>query len=187
MIIKIHGTSGAGKTTLVRDIFDDANKITRIGPVKRPEAYKVEHPALKRPLYVLGPYENKCGGMDGVTSVERQIELIEKYADEGHVLYEGLLLSTYYGKLGAITEKWGSRHIFAFLNTPIDECIRRVKIRRAERGELKPLNEDNTRKRVIPINALQRKLTAAGRNVAVLEWDNFPTDQLLDLFENHHD
>lgn len=187
MIVKIHGTSGAGKTTIVNDIFTSARMVATIGPEKRPEAYRVEHPALKRPLYVLGPYVNKCGGMDGVTSVERQIELIEKYVEEGHVLYEGLLLSTYYGRLGAITEKWGNRHIFAFLNTPIDTCIARVKLRRAEAGNLKPLNEDNTRKRVIPINALKKKLIAAGRNVVTIQWDDFPADQVLDLFEGGGD
>ena len=187
MIVKIHGTSGSGKTTIVRNIFDEASQILPIGPVKRPEAYKVEHPFLKRPLYILGPYENKCGGMDGVKSIDKQIELIEHYAEEGHILYEGLLLSTYYGRLGAITEKWGNPHIFAFLNTPIEVCIERVIQRRKERGVLTPLNERNTRKRIVPIEALKKKLIWSGRNVVTLEWNGDPTGQVLDLFEGGHD
>jgi hypothetical protein len=187
VLVKLHGTSGSGKTTIVRNIFDEASQILPIGPVSRPEAYKVTHPYLQRPLYILGPYENKCGGMDGVTSVDRQIELIERYAEEGHVLYEGLLLSTYYGRLGAITEKWGNSHIFAFLNTPIEECIHRVKARRAAAGNLRPLNEENTRKRIVPIEALKKKLIWSGRNVVTLEWNGDPTGQVLDLFEGGHD
>lgn len=187
MIVKIHGTSGAGKSTIVQNIFEEATQILPIGPEKRPEAYKVSHPYLKRPLYILGPYLTACGGMDGVTSVDKQIELIERYADEGHVLYEGLLLSTYYGRLGAITEKWGNSHIFAFLNTPIEECIHRVKARRAAAGNLRPLNEENTRKRIVPIEALKKKLIWSGRNVVTLEWNGDPTGQVLDLFEGGHD
>lgn len=183
MIVKIHGTSGAGKTAIVRDIMEDASQILPIGPVKRPEAYKVIHPFLKRPLYILGPYENTCGGMDGVTSVDKQIELIERFVEEGHVLYEGLLLSTYYGRLGAITEKWANRHIFAFLNTPIEVCIERVKARRLAAGNLKLLNEVNTRKRTVPILALRNRLIANGRNVVNIEYDNNPTEQVLELFE----
>jgi len=187
VIVKIHGTSGSGKTTIVRNIFDGADQILPIGPVKRPEAYKVLHPYLKRPLYILGPYENKCGGMDGVTSVDRQIELIERYAEEGHVLYEGLLLSTYYGRLGAITEKWGNPHIFAFLNTPIEVCIERVIQRRKERGVLTPLNERNTRARVKPIRVLMYKLERQGRNVVEIPYDDNPSEFVLSLFEGGRD
>lgn len=185
MIIKIHGTSGAGKTTVVRNLMDEATQITPQGPVKRPEAYKLDMPGLRRPVYVLGPYENTCGGMDGVTSVSAQIELIHKYAELGHVIYEGLLLSTYYGSLGMAVERYGNDHVWAFLDTPIDVCIERVKARRLAAGNTKPLNERNTREREKPINSLKSKLSRRGAKVITLNYDNSPSVQLLEVLHDY--
>ena len=184
MLIKIHGTSGAGKTTLVRNLMCCADHILLQGPVKRPEAYKLTIPGVAKPVYVLGPYENTCGGMDGVNSVGQQIELIHRYAEEGHVVYEGLLLSTYYGSLGAAVERYGKDHVWAFLDTPVEVCIERVKARRLAAGNDKPLNERNTRERVKPINSLKARLTRMGANVVTIVHDDYPTTQLLELLQN---
>jgi hypothetical protein len=182
-VVKIHGTSGAGKTTIVRNIMDEATEVVPIGPLKRPEAYRVTHPRLKIPLYILGSYENKCGGMDSVSEVENQIKLILAYAECGHVLYEGLLLSTYYGRPGAAVAHMGWAHVWAFLNTPIEVCIERVKARRMARGVHAPLNEHNTRAREVPIRSLRKKLYLLSKHVVDIQWDADPTDQVLRLFE----
>ena len=181
MLIKIHGTSGAGKTTIVRDLMESAVDVVPQGPVKRPEAYKLTLPGVPKPVFVLGPYENTCGGMDGVSSVGDQIDLIHRYAEEGHVIYEGLLLSTYYGSLGAAVERYGKDHIWAFLDTPVDTCIERVKARRLAAGNTKPLNERNTRERVKPINSLKARLTRMGAKVVTLKHDETPSQQVLEL------
>jgi hypothetical protein len=49
-----------------------------------------------------------------------------------------------------------------FLVTDIEECIRRVKKRRKDAGNDKPLNEKNTRNRVATIERARVKLTEAG-------------------------
>jgi hypothetical protein len=183
-VIKIHGTSGAGKTTAVRDLMEFADQILPIGPVKRPEAYKLIINQLSRPVFVLGPYENACGGMDCVTSVDDQIARIHKYAEVGHVVYEGLLLSTYYGRLGFAVERYGKDHYWVFLDTPIDVCIERIKQRRKAAGNDKPLNEDNTRKRMKPIAALRTKLLIKGASVVDLAYDDRPGEHLLMLLED---
>lgn len=185
MIVKIHGTSGAGKTTIVRDIMEMATQILPLGPVKRPEAYKLTMPNLVSPLYILGSYENTCGGMDGISSVQAQIDLIHKYAALGHVIYEGLLLSTYYGSLGAAVERYGNDHVWAFLDTPIDVCIERVKARRLAAGNTKPLNERNTREREKPINSLKLKLSRRGAKVITLNYDKSPSVQLLEVLHDY--
>jgi len=95
----------------------------------------------------------------------QQIELIHFYAPRGHVFYEGLLGSEYYGKLGAASEQYGDKHVFAFLDTPIEVCIERVKARRLAKGNTNPLNEENTRNRVRKILMLKQKLTNQGRVV----------------------
>ena len=181
MILKIHGTSGAGKTTIVRNIMEHANQILPIGPLRKPESYKLLIPNEVTPLYVIGSYESTCGGMDTILQVDRQIELVSKYAAMGHVIYEGLLMSTYYGKFGTAMEQYGQDHIWAFLDTPEDVCIERVKARRLAAGNTKPLNETNTRMRMKPIHSLRNKLEARGANVVTLRYDDQPHEQALEL------
>jgi hypothetical protein len=167
--VKIHGTSGAGKTTAVHDLME-FGEVEPIGNPKRPEAYKLRIDGIHRPIFILGNYEGVCGGMDTVNSVDQQIALIHKYATIGHVIYEGLLLSTYYGTLGKAVERYGKQHIWAFLDTPIEVCIDRVKRRRLEAGNTKPLNERNTRERMKPINSLKARLTRMGADVRDLDY-----------------
>ena len=181
MIIKIHGTSGAGKTTIVRNIMEQAEQILPMGKIHRPEAYKLTMPNKSKPLYILGPYETACGGMDAISEVEDQIDLIHKYAELGDVIYEGLLMSTYYGRLGTAMEEYGEDHIWAFLNTPEDLCIERVKARRLAAGNTKPLNETNTRMRMKPIHSLRRRLEKMGANVVELQYDDAPHEKVLEL------
>jgi hypothetical protein len=161
MIIKIHGTSGSGKTTTVRNLFDRC--VVKPTPIwdangRRPEAYECSLPGVPTPVYVLGPYTAVCGGMDSISDDDEKIRLLNHYAKLGHVVYEGLLSSEYYGRLGFTTEKWGDNHVFAFLDTPIEVCIERVKARRLAKGNTKPLDEANTRGRVKKIIALRMKL-----------------------------
>ena len=43
MIVKLHGTSGSGKTTAVREFMDLAEGVVpiHVEPYKKPEAYKI--------------------------------------------------------------------------------------------------------------------------------------------------
>jgi thymidylate kinase len=184
-LIKIHGTSGSGKTTIVRDLMEYASRVDKMGDnPNRPSAYWLSLPGFQNPVVVLGSYESTCGGMDSITCVQTQIDLIHKYYALGaHVIYEGLLLSTYYGKPGKAVECYGQDHIWAFLDTPIDVCIERVKKRRLEAGNTKPLNERNTRERVRPIMALRTRLIRMGAHVVTLNHDDTPANQVMDLME----
>jgi len=143
-------------------------------------AYEVTIPEFKKPLYILGLYNSQCGGCDTLTAGQ-QIALIEYYAPRGHVFYEGLLGSEYYGKLGACSEQYGEEHVFAFLDTPIEVCIERVKARRLAKGNTTPLNETNTRDRIYKIQRLKDKLIKNNRNVVTLEYLQANT-QALNLY-----
>jgi cytidylate kinase len=181
-IVKLHGTSGSGKSTVAHNFLAAAVEVQPILSVRgKVEAYKTIQPHRDVPLFIVGPYKTQCGGLDAIGDVDDQIRLVEQCAECGNVFYEGLLASTYYGRLGAMSEQFGDRHIFAFLDTPMDVCLQRIRERRLEVGNDKPLNEDNTRKRQRSIDALQAKLRRQGRDVRVISYIQ-ATEQVRGLY-----
>jgi hypothetical protein len=152
MIIQIRGTSGSGKSTVMRRVMEGAG--TWI-------AHNQE--GRKRPLYytcndlkgvaVLGHYESACGGCDTVGSAREVFELILSLP-QYTILCEGLLLSE--------DVKWSSQlkdlHVL-FLTTPLEQCLTQIKQRRTEAGNEKPLNPENTSNRVATIERARVKLS----------------------------
>jgi hypothetical protein len=137
MLINLRGTSGAGKTTVVRALMARCGCKAIYGALglRLPEAYVLSG---ERPAFVIGPYLTPCGGCDRIQPFALVPELIARYAEHGHVIFEGLLMSTTYGAVGQLTERWESRVLF--LDTPLDVCIARVEARRAAAGNLRPFN-----------------------------------------------
>lgn len=157
MIIQVRGTSGSGKTTVMRSLMK------ALGGGKA-----VYRPGRKRPLYyrypqgeiVLGHYESPCGGCDTIGSARAVYELIQGLRGEGvngSILCEGLLLSE--------DTKW-SRQLdnlrVVFLTTPTERCLEWVQQRRQAAGNTDVLNPTNTVNRVGIIEKARRKLLEAG-------------------------
>ncbi len=157
MIIQIRGTSGSGKTTVMREVMDlmgDWN------------AKIVE--GRKKPLYyrscsdwpdtvVLGHYEESaCGGCDTIGSAPKVVDLIQEVKAKV-ILCEGLLLSE--------DVKWAKQmedlHV-VFLTTSLEECLRRITKRRKDAGNDKPLNPKNTTNRIKVIKRSRLKLIEEG-------------------------
>lgn len=174
-IIKIHGCSGAGKTTVVRQLIERAEwkwytpftYIHRGNPFRN-KYLEMDLPEVDRPVFVLGSYENTCGGVDTIHNVDHVAELIDQLIPEGHVIFEGLLTSTYYGNLGKHSERYKGRYGYAFLDTPIEVCLERVRVRRLMANNAKPMNEQPTRDKHRVIGRLQEKVTAMGHDVILL-------------------
>lgn len=174
MIIQIRGTSGSGKSTVMRDIMG------RMGDW---QAHYVD--GRKKPLFyvsrsewpltvVLGHYESPCGGCDTIGSAREVAVMIEEVlrtvakveiGDDGwtehyiipHILCEGLLLS----EDVKWTKEMNDVRCF-FLTTPLERCLEQIKGRRAEAGNEKPLNPGNTTNRVSVIERARVKLVEAG-------------------------
>ena len=187
MIIKIHGTSGSGKTTIIRELMKMSDPVPAICvnmKTGKTEAYILHLPGVMKPVSVLGPYgAAQCGGLDAISGTNNHVELLHRYVEWGHVIYEGLLGSECYGAMGTASERYHGDHLFAFLDTPIETCIARVKERRLIAGNNKPLNEDNTRGRVPKIERLKYRLQHEfGRNVVVLDHTR-ATDQLYQILK----
>ena len=169
MIIQIRGTSGSGKSTVMREVMKRTiEKGGEWDPVfierrKQPMMYRCGQ------LIVLGHYESACGGCDTLGSAKTVYSVIEKVQNnytrvelneygeeivcEPIILCEGLLLSE--------DTKWSSLLddlYVVFLTTGLDTCLERIAGRRRAAGNDKPLNPANTSNRVAVIERARLKL-----------------------------
>jgi len=149
VILSLRGTSGSGKTTVARKFLTDYPCSAIIDPngKKKHWGYQVDlsNEGIAQPLYVIGSYQNTCGGTDGISTQEEIAERALAAHPRGHVLLEGLLLSKV--GPGAITTqmlKPTGSYVAAILDTPLATCLQRVQARRDARGETKPFNPANT-------------------------------------------
>jgi hypothetical protein len=145
-IVNIRGCNGSGKTTIVRRFLDRLPSQPLGGKPGRPAGYTVDASpwGISVPVYVVGSYENTCGGTDGINTQEEIAERVVKAHALGHVLVEGLLMSksSAGGHVAPILKEHGA--IFAFLDTPWETCLERVLQRRAAAGNEKPFDPDKT-------------------------------------------
>jgi hypothetical protein len=100
MLINLRGTSGSGKSTIVRNLMTQCGCKPIHGALglHLPEAYLL---MLPHPVYVIGPYTTPCGGCDRILPFALVPRLIKQYSQRGHVILEGLLMSTCYGEIGS--------------------------------------------------------------------------------------
>ena len=173
MIINLRGTSGAGKSTVVRrvrDLLDEPWEPIYIEGRRKPYYYLEE----KYKLCTLGHYESQCGGCDTISGNEKLYELIlERHHAGYHVLCEGILLSE--------DTKWTFKLHEAkvplwiiFLHVDLETCLTRIRQRRLDRGDTKPLNPKNTTNRFSVIKRARVKLEAAGVSCRALGCDQAP-------------
>lgn len=161
MIIFIRGTSGSGKTTVVRKLMTEllSRRLGQFEPKYnkgrgKPLWYTL---MLDPPLVILGHYESPCGGCDTIGSAAAVYDTIKLLPKTTNVIGEGLLLSedTKWTKVLA-AEGYDVRSIY--LVTPVEKCIEQIKSRRASVGNEKPLNTKNTVNRVPVIERGRQKL-----------------------------
>jgi thymidylate kinase len=163
MLINLRGTSGAGKSTVVRALMAQCPHKPIYGALglRLPEAYAL---MLPQPAYIIGPYTTApCGGCDAVQSFALVLQLLEHYAERGHVVFEGLLLSTCFGVIGKLMEMHDS--VVMFLDTPLRVCIERVKARRAAAGNLRPFNPNLLAQKYATIARLKGKFGSRAMTV----------------------
>ena len=147
MIINIRGTSGSGKTHTVRSFLEKHSPDLVIPGIDgRTAAHVVNYNMV--PVFILGSYGNKCGGCDTIRTQDQVCSYVRHFSQFGHVIFEGLLIShsfmRYYQLYKELHEEHGIPFVFARMDTPLETCIERVKQRRMEKGNMKPLNTKNT-------------------------------------------
>jgi hypothetical protein len=100
-----------------------------LGP-RSPEAYRLDRAPGR--VYAIGPYIAACGGCDALGSMNLVLSLLRAYHAKGHVIFEGLLISSMYGSVGEFLETFGKQALVAFLTTPRHRCRSQLEKRQAE-------------------------------------------------------
>jgi hypothetical protein len=152
LLVNLRGTSGSGKTTIARTFMQNyPHEFLRFKSGK-PAGVRVDVPGWNWPLYICGKYESEdgnlvCGGMDTIKTQALCADRAIKAYRYGHVLAEGLMASGV-SPAGtfpqAIIEAAGPNVRFLFLDTPLPKCLGRVEERRRAKGNMEPLDPENT-------------------------------------------
>ena len=175
VILRIAGTFGSGKTTAMRDFLNNYPTETLMGQ-KKIAGYRVDlsSAGIKAPAFVVGKYDNTCGGTDAISTQAEIADRIMKAHPLGHVLYEGALVSAS-GLAGQVTQTIHTTgcDVYAFLDTPQDLCIERVLGRRAEAGNEKLFNPKNLIKKFDSVIKCYKNLRNEGSyDVRLIDYKN---------------
>jgi len=183
MIITIRGTSGSGKSHVAFTLLKNFLSEKILDEQKKILGYRV-FAGLKKPIHLVGKYETACGGTDGIHRQKESADRAIRWGADGHVILEGLLLSGGGPKAevtARITETGDYCH--AFLDTPIEVCIERVKARRLAAGNEKPLNTTNTEMKWGQCVSTYKTLKREGYRVALIDYEH-AYDQIMEILRD---
>lgn len=154
MIVNLRGTNGTGKTYAVRQVLGavyqaDPQAIDYIPSAKdqggfRAGHYRIINRRSARPLIVLGCYGGAAsGGVDQYPSTLMVEAAVRRWhSEQCDVLYEGLLISHLQARWMAVARDCAP-HWFLYLEKTAELCIADTERRRAECGNMRPLNPKN--------------------------------------------
>lgn len=148
MIVNVRGTSGSGKTTVIRRFLKLAKTKARVK--ERGTAKIIGYIIdinVDKPVFVMGPYEDKaCGGCDCFPNISKVFSEVHYWHDHGfHVIFEGLLISRSKGRVIDLWDDIGRQNLFLLhLTTPLEDCFEGIRQRRLKRGNSKPVNRTQT-------------------------------------------
>jgi hypothetical protein len=171
-VVNLRGTSGSGKSTVVRRLMQLCRTVPTFQPKRRqPIAYICRNDSFpsRSPLYVPGHYEGPCGGCDTIKTTQDVYELVEWAAmGEMDVVFEGIMFQD--GALARFLEFNRSFHPTVIeLSTSIEDCVASVQARRDARGDERPFNPKNTIDRAERVRRGCAKLRDNGVTVLTLD------------------
>ncbi len=187
IILRIAGTFGSGKTTAVRTFLNSYPCQTIMG-AKKILGYCLDlnEAGVRAPVYVVGKYDNTCGGTDAISTQAEIAEKVIKAHALGHVIYEGALVSSS-GLSGQVTQAVHGTgcDVYAFLDTPQELCIERVKARRLAAGNTKEFDPKNLIDKFISVNRCYHNLRNEGSFDVRLIDHTEPHSALLDIIREY--
>lgn len=182
MIVNVRGTNGSGKSTVVQEFMALGQRVPVYGILgtRYPEAYRCIFPK-GLVVYALGPYHIPTGGCDNFGTDEALLTVLGRYVPRGNVLFEGCRISDHWGKVGEFFDSHAADVTFAFLSTPLEECIRRVAARRKEVGNHAPFDPKKTMSRWRDVERWRKRLEVKFKTVCLS--DGHGAQDLLELFK----
>jgi predicted ABC-type ATPase len=165
--VNIRGTNGSGKSTLARRFFGENDATVELVNQtflrkKAEEQLQIRVTGRINPdtmTCVIGDYGTMAGGLDKVRTFEAQFAAINSalaLADVNVVVAEGVLASTVFGSWADHSRKLASegvRVVWAFLTTPVAECLRRIQVRNGG----KPIKEELVRDKWEQIDKVRQR------------------------------
>lgn len=185
--INVRGCNGSGKTTLLRSLAKlyrgEERSVVSIS-VKDHSAIPFtvlraadDRVGVPRSVAILGDYTPAApgavtattAGCDRVKTQAATKEALEKAVGLGVdvILFEGVVVSTIFGPW----QEWSRANggmVWAFMNTPLAECLRRIQLRNGG----KPIKEDQVSDKYITLGRVADKARAAGEKVVDLDWES---------------
>lgn len=154
-VIKLGGCNGSGKTSVARGLLDAMTKQKRheyqLKSGKTGVFYRGRYDFTGVDVYVLGKYDNVCGGMDTISDKEDRFSMVQDLSESNPkaiVFFEGLITGKTFGALGDLSVAHQALNIpwlYAFMDTPFDVCVDRVLMRRARAGKAdEPFDPERT-------------------------------------------
>lgn len=174
MILNIRGTGGSGKSTLVREIIVALHPPPYHQPgLLADQDGKTIGYQLDQNIRVLGKYPPTGGGADSIGTIEEVEALVRAWAELGHVIFEGYVVSDLYGRWATVAAQLDG-FIWAFLDTPEDVSHDRI----LQRNGGKSINRDRHRQRWKQARRARTKAIAAGFDVRNIRHDHALEDAL---------
>lgn len=172
IVVKLGGTNGSGKTSVARALLEMGSQHGDPYPQFNEKGTKVKANLIKidgKQWVILGSYVNVCGGMDTISDKVERIALIEEYLkrnDIDVVFFEGLITGKTYGAIGEISERPWDSWLYAFMDTPFEECVSRVRRRRRGKGNEAPFDAERTMRPTFKsVKAVALRAATAGHTV----------------------
>ena len=187
MIVNIRGTSGSGKTTVVRQFLKFATTKTRVKERNSAKiiGYMIEI-GLDRPVFVMGPYEEKSsGGCDNFRDLAKVFSEVHYWHEHGfHVIFEGLLISRSKGRVIELWNALGRKNLLILhLMTPLEDCLEGIRQRRMQRSNFKPVDRARTEETFHRAYQISRALIELGIPGALIN-RNTAAEQIKDILQN---
>lgn len=186
MILDIRGTHGSGKSYVVHQLLkkNEHEEIRGRCEHREKDNYVLGYSIPELGAAIIGRYSNICGGTDGVGSVAEIVRRLRLFSRQYRiVVLEGIMVAHTFKRYSDLANELDD-YKFLFLNTPLAQCIKRVKQRRVEAGNMKDFNPKNV---IHDYNQIWKrvrvKMEEAGHDVIVLNWCN-PMPQVMELIEN---
>lgn len=133
MIINIAGTSGSGKSFLMRSFLDWVRKEGSVNE-REENGYRIALPTYGTG-FIVGKYDVPSGGCDTISDVSAVYNLVRgKLKLYDHVLYEGLFCHNMTRGTELVQEYPGQFHIIQLM-TPLAKCMEAINERRAVKGK----------------------------------------------------